>query len=276
MAFPGRGQVSTAMGIPRETALDQRIEKLRYDRTSGALDLAIEAIDLAESWIAAGKPAPKLATELTRMHPAIAALANVARLLREESANRPQRLHEVKESLVHGNQMIAENLRELVPPTSTVITLSNSTTVRDVLVALRVRSVYVLESQPGGEGKQLAEALRGGLRRSAVSVSRQEVVHLIPDSAIGNIVPQVDCAVVGVDTFDRTGAVVHKVGTLPLALCCRHFGKPLYAAGHSLKFTERRLEGGLPEPDQALESQLFDCTPGELITRLVTERKPSS
>jgi translation initiation factor 2B subunit (eIF-2B alpha/beta/delta family) len=99
---------------------------------------------------------------------------------------------------------------------------------------------------------------------------------LIPDSAIGNIVPQVDCAVIGVDTFDRTGAVVHKVGTLPLALCCRHFGKPFYAAGHSLKFTERRLEGGLPEPDQELESQLFDCTPGELITRLVTERKPGS
>ncbi len=264
------------MATRRDTVLDQRIEKLRYDRTSGALDLAIEAIGLAESWIAAGKPIPRLAAELSRMHPAIAALTNVARLMREESADLPQRLHEVKESLVHGNQMIAENLRELVPPTSRVITLSNSTTVRDVLVSLRVRSVYVLESQPGGEGKQLAEALRSGLRPAAGTVSRQEVVHLIPDSAIGNIVPQIDCAVIGVDTFDRTGAVVHKVGTLPLAMCCKHFGKPFYAAGHSLKFTERLLEDGLPEPDQALESQLFDCTPGALITRLVTERKPAA
>jgi translation initiation factor 2B subunit (eIF-2B alpha/beta/delta family) len=259
-----------------ETTLDQRIEKLRYDRTSGALDLAIEAIGLAETWIAAGKPLPRLAAELAKMHPAIAALANVARLLREESDGLPQRLHEVKDSLIHGNQMIAENLREFIPPTSRVITLSNSTTVRDVLVALRVRAVYVLESQPGGEGKQLAEALRSGLRPAAGTVSRQEVVHLIPDSAIGNIVPQVDCAVIGVDTFDRTGAVVHKVGTLPLALCCKHFGKAFYAVGHSLKFTERRLEDSLPEPDQALESQLFDCTPGDLVTRLITERKPSS
>ena len=259
-----------------DEALSQQIEKLRYDRTSGALDLAIDAIELAEGWIAAGRAPAELAREIARMHPAIAAVTNVARLLESDRSDLSKRLLQAKQSLVNGNRLIGENLRALIPPKATVITLSNSTTVRDVLVALRVRAVYVLESQPGGEGKQLAEALRSGLRPAAGTVSRQEVVHLIPDSAIGKIVPQVDCAVIGVDTFDRTGAVVHKVGTLPLALCCKHFGKAFYAVGHSLKFTERRLEDSLPEPDQALESQLFDCTPGDLVTRLITERKPSS
>jgi translation initiation factor 2B subunit (eIF-2B alpha/beta/delta family) len=253
-----------------DEALSQQIEKLRYDRTSGALDLAIDAIELAEGWIAAGRAPAELAREIARMHPAIAAVTNVARLLESDRSDLPKRLLQAKQSLVNGNRLIGENLRALIPPKATVITLSNSTTVRDVLLALGVRSVYVLESQPGGEGKQLAEALRDGLKAGSRLASRQDLVHLVPDSAVGNIVPRVDCALVGVDTILRDGAILHKVGTLPLALCCQRFGKPFYAAGHSFKFTERESKG-LPEPDEALESQLFDCTPADLITKIITE-----
>ena len=253
-----------------DEALSQQIEKLRYDRTSGALDLAIDAIELAEGWIAAGRAPAELAREIARMHPAIAAVANVARLLESDRSDLSKRLLQAKQSLVNGNRLIGENLRALIPPKATVITLSNSTTVRDVLLALGVRSVYVLESQPGGEGKQLAEALRDGLKAGSRLASRQDLVHLVPDSAVGNIVPRVDCALVGVDTILRDGAILHKVGTLPLALCCQRFGKPFYAAGHSFKFTERESKG-LPEPDEALESQLFDCTPADLITKIITE-----
>jgi translation initiation factor 2B subunit (eIF-2B alpha/beta/delta family) len=253
-----------------DEALSQQIEKLRYDRTSGALDLAIDAIELAESWIAAGRAPAELAREIARMHPAIAAVTNVARLLESDRSDLSKRLLQAKQSLVNGNRLIGENLRALIPPKATVITLSNSTTVRDVLLALGVRSVYVLESQPGGEGKQLAEALRDGLKAGSRLASRQDLVHLVPDSAVGNIVPRVDCALVGVDTILRDGAILHKVGTLPLALCCQRFGKPFYAAGHSFKFTERESKG-LPEPDEALESQLFDCTPADLITKIITE-----
>lgn len=254
---------------PDET-LSQQIEKLRYDRTSGALDLAIDAIELAEGWIAAGRAPAELAREIARMHPAIAAVTNVARLLESDRSDLSERLLQAKQSLVNGNRLIGENLRALIPPKATVITLSNSTTVRDVLLALGVRSVYVLESQPGGEGKQLAEALRDGLKAGSRLASRQDQVHLVPDSAVGNIVPRVDCALVGVDTILRDGAILHKVGTLPLALCCQRFGKPFYAAGHSFKFTERESKG-LPEPDEALESQLFDCTPADLIAKIITE-----
>ena len=253
-----------------DEALSQQIEKLRYDRTSGALDLAIDAIELAEGWIAAGRAPAELAREIARMHPAIAAVTNVARLLESDRSDLSKRLLQAKQSLVNGNRLIGENLRALIPPKATVITLSNSTTVRDVLLALGVRSVYVLESQPGGEGKQLAEALRDGLKAGSRLASRQDLVHLVPDSAVGNIVPRVDCALVGVDTILRDGAILHKVGTLPLALCCQRFGKPFYAAGHSFKFTERESKG-LPEPDEALESQLFDCTPADLITKIITE-----
>ena len=90
---------------------------------------------------------------------------------------------------------------------------------------------------------------------------------MVPDAAMGRIVPSVDCALVGIDAFDRSGAILHKVGTLPLALCCAHFHKPFYAAGHSFKLS--------PTPTAEMLASAgprFDRTPPELITALVTEK----
>ena len=242
---------------------DQSLLRLRDNRISGATDLAREAIDLALAWIEAGRDPAALALQLDAMHPAIATVRNVGRLLTEGAGELYARLKDLRQSLVEGNQVIAENLRPLIPPGSGVITLSNSSTARDALIGLPVGRVYVMESLPGGEGKQMAEALRKGLGRSAE-------VQLIPDAAMGNVVPRVDCALVGIDSCDDTGAILHKVGTLPLALCCHRYGKPLYAAGHSLKHTAT-VKQDLPDADNPLQAQRFDRTPPELITRLVTE-----
>lgn len=245
---------------------DDRLRQLRDNRTSGATDLALEAIDLAAEWIAQGRDPRTLAAELQAMHPAIATVRNVGRMVAEEvtdeTGNLPARLGQLRRSLVEGNRLLAEELKPLIPSGSTVITLSNSSTARDALIALRTGCVYVLESLPGGEGKSMVEALREGLGGSAK-------IELIPDAAMGNVVPSVDCALVGIDTFDDTGAIVHKVGTLPLALCCRHFAKPFYAAGHHLKRTEQVLDDS-SDAGKPVESRLFDRTPAELITQLVT------
>jgi translation initiation factor 2B subunit (eIF-2B alpha/beta/delta family) len=81
----------------------------------------------------------------------------------------------------------------------------------------------------------------------------------------------VDCAIVGTDSISRSGTVLHKVGTLPLALCCQYFGKPFYALGHSLKQVDHEFDE-LPPTNSVLETQVFDRTPPELITCIVTER----
>ena len=242
------------------------LEHLRDNRASGAIDLALEALDLAQSWIAAGRNPLDLARELAAMHPAIATVRNVGALLSQRSDDLPAALRDLRRSLVEGNRRIAEKLKTLVPVDAAVITLSNSSTVRDTLLAIRPRSVRVLESLPGGEGAEMAAALREGSGKAAGLRN----VAVIPDAAMGNAVPRVNYALVGIDAFDRTGAVLHKLGTLPLALCCRHYQKPFYAAGHSFKFTDREF-GGLPEPGTDLESQRFDCMPAELVTRRVDE-----
>ncbi len=247
-------------------SLEDRVAKLRENRVSGAVDLALEALDLANDWLADGRPAADLARQLGQMHPAIATVANVGRLLEEPAGDLPARLAETRSSLVEGNQRIARNLQRLIPAGSRIITLSNSSTVREALFALAPAAVYVMRSLPGGEGETQAREIQNGFRERAPTPP----VEVIPDGSVGNIVLLIDCALVGIDTFDHGGAILHKVGTVPLALCCRRFGKPFYASGHSLKLSRRELHG-IPDPSLSPGEQLFDCTTADLITAIVTE-----
>jgi len=254
--------------------LKRRLRDLRDDRASGAVALALNALGIANDWIAEGRRPEELAAELETMHPAIAVVANLGTALRDSGPGLSSRLAELKVSLAEGNRRIAEKLRKLIPSSSSVITISNSSTVRESLIKIGAANVYVLQSQPGGEGAAMAAALRKGLaeRRQGFDAATSSVVHLVPDAAMGNIVPVVDCALVGIDTFDSAGAILHKVGTLPLALCCQRFGKPFYAAGHSFKFSNRE-SSGRPEPEKPLTEQSFDRTPAELITQIITEQE---
>jgi len=229
------------------------------------LDLALEAITLAQAWIDAGAGLQTLAADLKQMHPGIATVRNVGLMLQGDPQTVLERLKDLEQSLRQGNQRIAAALRPLIAPGATIITLSNSSTVREALATLRPARVWVMESLPGGEGQSMAQALHRMLDMSGAQV------QLMKDAAIGNVVPQMDCALVGIDTFDPNGAIYHKVGTLPLALCCRRFSKPFYAAGHSLKRVEDPL-GRIPDPDKSPANQIFDLTPTDLITRLVTEQ----
>ncbi|MBI1357921.1 MAG: hypothetical protein GC160_26585 [Acidobacteria bacterium] len=231
------------------TDLDRRLEALRHDRNNGAQALALEALAIAREWAERGGNWASLAAELRRMHPAIALLRNVARRLDEEG---PAVVETLRTSLVEGNRSIAAKLREALPRDAVILTLSHGSTVREALPGLQPREVRIFESLPGGEGRTLAERLPG-LKTT-----------LFPDAAMGRAAVGADLALVGVDSFDPDGALVHKVGTLPLALVCRFRSIPLYAAGHSLK----RVETPLAElPDDPW----FDRTPPELIRAILTE-----
>ena len=226
-----------------------RVKQLRDDTTSGALDLAIAAIDVALA--AALADWPQLARQFQSMHPAIVTVANVGRLLESKSADLPA----LRRSLTEGNSLIAAHIAPLLPPGIRVITLSHSSTVEAALKSASAAHVYVLESLPGGEGRQLAAKLEA---------------TVIPDAAMGRILPTVDCALVGIDAFDRSGAIVHKVGTLPLALCCAHFRKPFYAAGHTFKLSPTDTASLLESAGPAAAN--FDRTPSHLITAIITEQ----
>jgi translation initiation factor eIF-2B subunit delta len=230
--------------------ISERVERLRLDRASGALGLALEALDIA---LAAPSDWAELAREYQEMHPAIVTVSNVARVLDRDPS--PAELVELRRSLAEGNPRIARHAAAVLPPHPRILTLSHSSTVAAVLEAVSPARVQVLESLPGGEGRTLAAQIGA---------------EVIPDAAMGRIVPDIDCALAGIDAYDHAGAILHKIGTLPLALCCAHFGRPLYAVGHSFKLAPVDTAALLAAAGEA--GAHFDRTPPDLITALITEQ----
>lgn len=232
------------------SGLDQRLEALRADREHGAQDLVLEALDLAEAWSHEGRDWSSLTAALRTMHPAIAMVRNAAERL---AASGPESVEKLRRSLLEGTDRIAEEAAAAIPEGATIVTLSSSSTVAACLRRVRPAEVRVLESLPGGEGRTFAERLAAEVRTAAY-----------PDADMARAVRGAACALVGADGFDDTGRLIHKVGTMPLALTCRYFRVPFYSAGHTLK----QIEGRAPvEP----EDRWFDSTPGSLVTAFFTE-----
>ena len=59
---------------------------------------------------------------------------------------------------------------------------------------------------------------------------------LIQNSAVGIVMPKVDCIFVGCEAVLENGGIVNKVGTFTIALCAKTFQKPFYVFTESLKF----------------------------------------
>ena len=155
-----------------------------------------------------------------------------------------------------------------------VFTLSRSGT---VLAALRLADpppgrLVIAASEPGGEGRALAETL-----------AKQGVpVTLVADAAVAQVFEQeqADVVLVGADAVLRSGHVVNKVGTLTAASWARHHHVPCYAAAATDKIrTDDAAPLGEADPAALYDGDapldrfypLFEVTPARYFSGLITE-----
>ena len=139
--------------------------------------------------------------------------------------------------------------------------------------------VYVDETRP----------LYQGARLTAWELDQAGIdVTLICDNMAATIMAQgnIDLAIVGTDRVTANGDVVNKIGTLNVAVLCRHFDIPFYVACPSSTFDRHTASGAdvVIEQRQADEirqqhaaevnvyNPAFDVTPAELVTGIITER----
>lgn len=178
----------------------------------------------------------------------------------------------IKESRKDRSRLV-ENAKSVLGEPETVFTISDSSTVADVVLGVGAKNVVVTESRPQMEGRNLAERLAG----EGVNVL------LVVDAAAAMFMESADVAVVGADSVLYDGGFVNKVGTRTVALAARDQGVPFYVVCSTSKFNVMNYLGRgveLEEKDPAEVAEIegvnvrnpyFEVVPGRLVTGMITE-----
>jgi translation initiation factor eIF-2B subunit delta len=222
----------------REVSIE--IERIRRDRSHGASWILYRTVKLLKK-IEPQKRA-EVCREIASSHPSMGGLKSLSRAVSKNP------FLDLEKKLVEANKRTSENLRKLVKG-RTVTSLSRSHVVESGL--LGAKKAVILESNPGGEGRDMVEWLRArGFRKA----------ELIPDASMASAVKKSDLVVVGADSLSKTG-FVNKIGTLPLALTTNYFGKPFVVASPCYKFIE----------SISIDETLFEYVPIDLVDFFVWE-----
>jgi eIF-2B alpha/beta/delta-like uncharacterized protein len=178
----------------------------------------------------------------------------------------------IKESRKDRSRLV-ENAKSVLGEPDTVFTISDSSTVADVVLGVGAKNVVVTESRPQMEGRNLARRLAG----EGVNVL------LVVDAAAAMFMESAAVAVVGADSVLYDGSFVNKVGTRTVALAARDQGVPFYVVCSTSKFNVmnylgRGVELENKDPAEVAEIEgvnvrnpYFEVVPGRLVTGIITE-----
>jgi translation initiation factor 2B subunit (eIF-2B alpha/beta/delta family) len=259
------------------TTLVETIDELRLDVQHGgswAARLAVEAIaevaqEPAETSEELLDRLVEAARELAASRPGLVAVAGaLGRLLAatRTATHLPvdelQRLVQAEaqglvDSRDRAARVIAIQLAERLGGAD-VLTHSASATVREALLHGGPARVRCTVTAPHEEGRGFVEDLReAGLD-----------AELVEDADGPQVAKSVEVVLVGADTVFRCGTLENKIGTHPLAEAAAEGGVPTVVACEVIKLAPvTAAEAGVHE----LEGALFDLTPPELVTEVVTE-----
>jgi translation initiation factor 2B subunit (eIF-2B alpha/beta/delta family) len=264
------------------SGLAPTVEELRSDRNHGASWMARRAVEtllevseqpfdtsdtLLEALISAGR-------QLSESRPGVGAIAGASgRVLAAASAHRHLDVDELRKLIgeegnaildgrVRAAASIAIQLQERLKD-SVVLTHSASGTVREALVHTPPTRAICTVSEPVNEGRAFAEELRGeGLN-----------VDLVEDADAPAALDDATLFLVGADTVFRDGTLNNKIGTTALAEAAAARDIPTVVACEIIKLAPIEAASA-PEPNEA-ERALFELTPPELLSEIVTEEGPT-
>ncbi len=272
-------------GLP--PALEETLQKIKEDRTSGARELATKACVYILNWLERGPEDPVeeavslLAQRLLEVQPSMAPFLRLSyemeRVLKGKGGSEgilvrvKNLLTDFLKELRGGARGVALRFASVIKAKRRVMTHSFSTTVLEALLLIRPEEVICPESRPLCEGIRTAKELGGKGVRTVVIV----------DAAAPGMVAECDAVIVGADSLTSKG-VVNKVGTYPLALSAKREGVPFYVLAERYKVLPPsltphfRIEEKPPDevtrervPLGKVRNRYFETTPFDLITGIV-------
>jgi translation initiation factor 2B subunit (eIF-2B alpha/beta/delta family) len=260
------------------SGLAATVEELRSDRSHGAswmarravetlLEVSEQPFDSSEALLEALVGA---ARELSESRPGVGAIAGASgRVLAAANAHRHIDVAELRRLIdeegkgildgrIRAAASIAIQLQDRLRD-GVVLTHSASGTVREALVHTPPARAICTVSEPVGEGRAFSEDLRGeGLN-----------VELVEDADAPAALDDATLFLVGADTVFRDGTLNNKIGTTAIAEAAAARNVPIVVACEIIKLAPIEAASA-PQPSEA-ERALFELTPPELLTEIVTE-----
>lgn len=183
-------------------------------------------------------------------------------------------------------QKVGDSLLELIPEGGTLLTQCYGETIIGTVIRAAKREnkmfkVICTETRPFLQGARLT---------ASCFAEEGFDTTVVTDNMIGEILSKnmVDVFSSAADTITEDGSVVNKVGTLQIALLCKHFGVPYYVTGipdlgkktlDDVKIEMRNPEeslllGGVKQTQKGVKGYYpsFDKTPYELVKGVVTDK----
>jgi len=251
--------------------LAQQLGRVARDRTSGAAQLALQAVEAAEAWLARN-PSPseaeleEVVVRLLRLHSSMAPilrLANEVALAADAPAHGPALaagLRTFRRTLQQAGGRIARQFAAALPktPRAAVATYSFSSTVLGALAVARPRlaSVLVAESRPEFEGRLTAQKL------AAAGVP----VQYTTDAGLLGLLHSARVLVLGADAV-LSHAFVNKIGTRTACLAAREAGVPVWVLSDSTKFLPEELAAPFWRPSEGPAAQVWAGAPRGIAVR---------
>lgn len=238
--------------------------ELRDNTTDGAAVLARRAIALLSSFVATadGGDLPtvtrRCAEEICTARPSMAAVGNLVHFWMDTFAwpqedFRRRAIAHCESILARADRALAETVRiarnrlDEFAPDSVILTHSASSTVRAVIAGSPFR-VLATASEPGGEGRRMAEELG---------------ITCVEDPDALSRVADVDAVVVGADAVGGE-AFVNKVGTRALAEAAAATSTPFFVVAESYKW----VAGACP----VIREDSFEAVAKALVTAFLSDR----
>jgi methylthioribose-1-phosphate isomerase len=254
------------------------VEELTADRQHGASWMARRTVEtllevaeqpfqtseeLFDTLVDAGR-------QMAESRPGVGAIAGAAgRVLAAANGHRylePDELRRLVEeeaqSILNGRERAAASIAIQLQDRlvgKTVMTHSASATVREALVHTPPAKAICTVSEPVAEGRAFAEELR----EEGLSVD------LVGDADGPAALEGTDMFLIGADTVFHGGTLCNKIGTTALAEAAQKHGVPTIVACEIIKLAPIDVASA-PEQSEA-EKSLFEMTPAELLTEIVTE-----
>jgi translation initiation factor 2B subunit (eIF-2B alpha/beta/delta family) len=277
--------------------IPQMLQRLRTDNVSGATTLVELALDVLEAFATqeASQTSHEFVTALETLvdavlaaQPSMAVMINLAQQalqacpddlpLTTVRQQLQQTLTAFRRDLRASTEALCQRVLAVLPPQSTVLTYSNSTT---VIAALRyaydhgrIRRVLLSEARPAYDGRPQALAL----------LAYGMTVEYSIDMALFERLAEANVVVVGADAV-FPDHLVNKLGTHALARLAQLQGIPCFslcaankflptAATALLRIMEHPGQEVWPEaPDGlAISNRYFDTTPLTLLSGIVSDQ----